>query len=444
MREKDFLPLVREKLGVEEPNPMQRRMMEEITKPGDLILLSPTGSGKTLAFVMPALKLLKNPNGQLQTLVIAPSRELVLQIAGVFRAIAPGWRTVALYGGHKVEDEVNELRQTPDIIVATPGRLLDQIQRRNIDVISTRIVVLDEFDKSLELGFEKEMASIFTHLKNVSRIILTSATSADSLPDFLKLNSPRTVSFLTGNRELRRRIRVYRVESDGKDKLASLLALLRDISKKGSIGKTLVFVNYRESAERVARYLKDNGVSAALYHGALDQRGREKALALLRNGSRPVLVSTDLGARGLDIEGVENVVHYHLPPTREAYTHRNGRTARVDRNGAVYVITGPEEDMPEYIETDGSMRPDTEAKGHLDSGMETLYIGAGKKEKLSKGDILGWLTKDCGVTGAEVGRIEIGDHFALVALSREAARQIAGRGRSQRIKGSKRLVEPED
>ena len=147
-----------------------------------------------------------------------------------------------------MEDEVNELRETPDIVVATPGRLLDHVKRRNIDLLPCRILVLDEFDKSLELGFEKEMSKVFLHLKNVSRILLTSATHTDMLPEFLKLKSPRTFSYLEDNKQLRSRIRVHRVESGGKDKLQTLLALLYNMAGGSSLGKTIIFVNLRESA----------------------------------------------------------------------------------------------------------------------------------------------------------------------------------------------------
>lgn len=176
MREKEFLPLVSRRLGIENINPMQTKMMRLASEAKDIILLSPTGSGKTLAFTLPVLKMLKPPTGRVQCIVIAPSRELVMQIAAIIREIACGFKTAALYGGHNVEDEVNTLSVTPDIIVATPGRLLDHINRRNVDVLPTRILVLDEFDKSLELGFESEMKKIIARLKNVSRTILTSAT----------------------------------------------------------------------------------------------------------------------------------------------------------------------------------------------------------------------------------------------------------------------------
>lgn len=441
MREKQFLPLVREKLGISDLNPMQLKMMQTASESRDIILLSPTGSGKTLAFILPMLKMLKPSTGRVQSVVIAPSRELVLQIAGIIRNVAEGYKTTVLYGGHKVEDEVNSLQAGTDIIVATPGRLLDHINRRNIDVLPTRILVLDEFDKSLELGFEKEMKKIVERLKNVSRILLTSATKADVLPDFLRLNNPLTLDFLENNSDLKERLRVHRVDSDSNDKLESLTLLLENLSaEKGEIPRSIIFVNHRESAERTARYLKNKGIPVALYHGALDQRDRETAVAQFNNGSRPVLVATDLAARGLDIEGVENIIHYHQPLTPETYTHRNGRTARVDRTGDIFVLIGPKEDIKDYIDFDTTYYLDSEKRFKPEALMETLYFSAGKKEKLSKGDILGFLVKEGGLATTEIGKIEVHDHYALAAVSSNASDGLINRIKGKKIKGEKRVI----
>ncbi|MDE6006256.1 MAG: DEAD/DEAH box helicase [Muribaculaceae bacterium] len=441
MREKEFLPLVKGKLGINELNPMQLKMMQTATEARDIILLSPTGSGKTLAFILPMLKMLKPATGRLQAIVIAPSRELVLQIAGIIRNVASGYKTTVLYGGHKVEDEVNSLQAGTDIIVATPGRLLDHINRRNIDVLPTRILVLDEFDKSLELGFEKEMKKIVERLKNVSRILLTSATKADVLPSFLRLNNPLTIDYLEDNSGLKERLRVHRVDSDSNDKLASLSLLLENIAAdKGELPRSIIFVNHRESAERTAKYLKSRGLPVSLYHGALDQRDRETAVAQFNNGSRPILVATDLAARGLDIEGVQNIIHYHQPLTAETYTHRNGRTARVDRSGDVYVLIGPEEDIKDYIEFDTTRYLDSEKRFKPESTMETLYFSAGKREKLSKGDILGFLVKEGGLETSQIGKIDVFDHYALAAVSSQSAENLIERIKGKKIKGEKRLI----
>lgn len=440
MREKEFLPLVASKLGIETLNDMQRKMLGVATEKRDIILLSPTGSGKTLAFALPLLKMLKESNGRVQSVIIAPSRELVTQIAEVLNAIAGNYKVTALYGGHKVDDEVNSLKVVPDIIVGTPGRLLDHLKRGNVDVWPVRIVVLDEFDKSLELGFEDEMAKIFKYLKNVSRYILTSATRTDVLPDFLKLQNPLEINYLDNGNAPRKRMVVNRVSSPVADKLESLLILLNNITKGSRPDRSIIFVNHRESAERVYAYLKKNKADCVLYHGALDQHDRESAIARFNNGSSPILVATDLAARGLDIAGVENVIHYHQPLTEENYIHRNGRTARVEATGDIYVLVGPEEDIKDYIEVDREMYLDTEKRAELRSGLVTLYISAGKKEKLSKGDIVGFLTKTCGLEGAAIGRISVYDHYSLVAVPTEKAKEIIAFSRDSKIKGEKRKV----
>lgn len=417
---------------------MQKRMMETASEKRDIMLLSPTGSGKTLAFILPVLKMLKVPTGRVQCVVIAPSRELVIQITGVFNTIAAEYKVTALYGGHKVEDEVNSLKVTPDIIVATPGRLLDHINRRNIDVLPVRILILDEFDKSLELGFEDDMKKITGRMKNVSRNILTSATRADILPEFLKLENPIEINYLEENIRLRKRIRVNRVDASGKDKLETLLVLLHNITEGNVPERSIIFVNHRESAERVAEYLTKRGVDAVLYHGALDQRERETAIVKFNNGSRPILVATDLAARGLDIEGVKNVIHYHQALTEEAYTHRNGRTARVEEEGDIYILVGPDEDIKDYTEFDREIHLDSSAEVELKSGLATIAINGGKKEKLSKGDIVGFLTKECGIPASEIGRIAVFDHYSLVAVADRDIKSILSKGNSLKLKGARR------
>lgn len=442
MREKEFLPLLKEKFNISELNEMQKKMLQISSESRDIILLSPTGSGKTLAFILPMLKMLKAPTGRVQAVIIAPSRELVMQITGIIRDMARGYKVTALYGGHKVEDEVNSLIIVPDIIVATPGRLLDHINRRNVDVLPVRILVLDEFDKSLELGFEDEMKKIISRLKNVSRTILTSATDLAVLPDFLSLTEPSKIDFLSANKKLRKRLGVHRVDSDEKDKLTTLQALLATLHKKAAEGdRSIIFVNHRESAERIYQFLVKNGYPATLYHGGLEQNEREKAITLFNNGSRPVLVATDLAARGLDIEKIRNIVHYHQPLTEETYTHRNGRTARVDAEGDIYILVGPDEDVKEFVDFDDDFYPDYSEKAPETTGMETIRFSAGRKEKLSKGDILGFLVKTGGLEPSEIGKIDIFDHYSLAAVDAAKVRDLLDRISKEKIKGKRQKIE---
>lgn len=413
--------------------------MAAATESKEIMIVAPTGSGKTVAFTLPMLKWINPPTGRLQSIVIAPSRELVIQIANVVRELATGFKVSAVYGGHNVEDEVNTLSVTPDIIVATPGRLLDHLKRGNVDPSPTRILVLDEYDKSLELGFEDDMHKICNRLKNASRYILTSATRGGALPNFLNLENSLELDFSGGNSEVRRRMRIFRVETE-KDKLESLLILLRSITKGDIPDKTIVFVNYRESAIRVYDFLKRHHVACSLYHGELDQYQREDSISMFNNGSVPILIATDLAARGLDIKGIKNIIHYHQPQTSETYTHRNGRTARVDATGDIFVLTAPDEQLKPYVVTDSIYRPDPNVKSRLTSNNATIRISAGRKEKLSKGDIVGFLCKEGGLDASEIGAITMCDHHALVAVPASKASELIKELSHRKIKGNKRKL----
>ncbi|MCH5241556.1 MAG: DEAD/DEAH box helicase [Muribaculaceae bacterium] len=441
MKEKEILEGIKTRLGIENLNEMQKEMMAMATESRDIILLSPTGSGKTLAFTLPLLKMMKPSTGRIQCVVIAPSRELVIQIAGVMREAGKIFRVVALYGGHSVEDEVNSLKVTPDIVVATPGRLLDHSVRHNLELLPVRLLVLDEFDKTLELGFEEEMSKLMKRLKNVSRIILTSATKSDVLPDFLKLDNPVTVDYSSNSSDVRERMNIRKVITDSNDKLDGLLTLLHNINyDKDALEKTMIFVNHRESAERVYEFLRKNKVAAVLYHGALEQKDRETAVALFNSGARPVLIATDLAARGLDIEKVKSVIHYHQPLTEESFVHRNGRTARVDEEGDVYLLVGPEEQLKEFVNPDGDFVLDSNKKADLSQKFMTLYISGGKREKLSRGDILGFLIKECNVAASDIGKINVFDHYSLVAVKEKSVPEILNMAEGKKLKGEKRKI----
>ena len=434
MKEKEIISNIREKLGIECLNDMQREMLDSINEPGDLVLLSPTGSGKTLAFIAPMLKELKAPNGKLQAVIIAPSRELVIQIFGIVRAIATGHKVTCCYGGHSVADERQSLSVVPSIIVSTPGRLLDHINREHINVFTTRLLVLDEFDKSLELGFHDEMKRILRRMPNILRRTLTSATMIDEFPDFLRLHQVRIVNFLADKKELDSRLTVWSVRSDAKDKLEAALSLLKSITP----GRTIIFANHRESAERIQEFLVQRGVSAGLYHGGLDQQEREMALTLFDNGSNLILVTTDLGSRGLDIADVASIIHYHLPSSRDIYTHRNGRTARVAANGNVYVLLGPTEEVPDYITFNDELSLNkANATAELKSQVASIYFNAGKKEKISRGDIVGFIANNGGITAQEIGTISLHDHYAIVAVPRAKVDDILSRIARLKIKNKR-------
>lgn len=430
---KEILQQIGERHGVDKLNPMQRAV--GAAKSERIILLAPTGSGKTLAFAVPLVGRLVSTTtlNSPQALIIAPSRELVLQIANVVRPIAKGYKTVALYGGHSMEDETNSLSIVPDIVVATPGRLLDHLLRGSIDIARTPALVLDEYDKALELGFVDQMRRIVKRMHRLRFVTLTSATPLQDMPDFIDLSQAKTIDYTGADDNPRSRMHIQLVRSDNKDKLDALSHLLRSLPN----GRTIVFVNHRESAERVFNHLSRQGIPAGLYHGGLDQLQREMAIDMLNNGTTPVLVSTDLGSRGLDIDDVRQVVHYHLPPTPESWTHRNGRTARVDSEGDVYVLLSPADTVPEYIDADGDYVPDTDNPDPIRSNVATLYFNLGKKEKVSKGDVLGFLGKQGGLDGKEIGKIVVKDHCAIAAVPRDKAQSTLQAVSGAKIKGQR-------
>lgn len=439
MKEQEILSLINERLGISDLNDLQKSVMKNLKISSSAIIYSPTGSGKTLAFSVTLLKTLKNfDTEKLQAVIIAPSRELVIQISDVIRPIAPDYKVTSLYGGHNVADEKNSLQNVPSIIVGTPGRLLDHANRGNIDLTNVRQLILDEFDKCLELGFEDEMRKLLKKMPNLSRKILTSATILKDIPDFVNLTDYVTLDFLESAKNPSERTTVWQVKSEEKDKLAALRTLLYSIPQ----GKTIIFANYRDAVSRIYQNLKDNQISAGIYHGALEQMDREKAIAMFNNESYPILVSTDLGSRGLDIKEVKNIIHYHLPVSQESYTHRNGRTARVDKTGDVYILTHQDEQLPDFVTIDETFNlPEKCEQKSIVNRNSTLYFKAGKKEKISKADIVGFIANNSQIAPNEIGVINVYDHYALVAIPKQKAKTAVSQLLKAKIKGKKIRIE---
>lgn len=422
---------IADKMGISELLPMQREM-ENIKLPSRTLLCAPTGSGKTLAFAIGVLRSLpKTASDAVEALIIAPTRELVLQITEILRTLAaPEFKTVALYGGHSYSTEAASLEGKPNIVVGTPGRLLDHIQRGRLGLYECRTLVIDEYDKSLELGFADDMQSIIGRLKNARTLILTSATEGE-IPGFIG-KVDRKLNFTAADN--RPDVENFEVASPTPDKLDTLGQLLTALGDT----RTIVFVNHRDAAERVFAYLEKAGFPAILYHGGLEQNIRRRALILFENGTCPIMVSTDLGARGLDIDAVGAVVHYHLANSAEAYTHRNGRTARMGASGKAYSIISEHDKRPEFL---ADLKPlehplPEQVKG-TPSGIATLYLNAGKKEKISRGDIAGFLIQKGGLTREEVGRIDVDDHCAYVAVPADKARATAAAVAPYKIKNTR-------
>lgn len=402
---------------------------------GNVEVLSPTGSGKTLAYLLPLAQLLDATSDALQAVVIVPGRELAIQTAEVLASLKAGLRGYACHGGRPTMDEHRELRKVkPQIITATPGRLNDHIDKGNIETGDVRFVVIDEFDKCLQMGFADEMNKAVSSLPRSARRIFLSATDVSTDELVYTALSPADFEVVDFRQDAQQedRVKVNIVHSPDKDKLAVLAALLRCF--KGE--STIVFLNYRDSVERTAAFLSDEGFTVSAYHGGLDQRQREEAIYRFANGSANVLVSTNLGSRGLDIPDVKNIVHYHLPETEEDYTHRIGRTARWDKDGNTYFILSEGETLPDYVQADtlDFTMPD-ELPAPVAPRMVTLYIGKGKKDKISKGDVVDFLCKSGKLKGQEIGRIDVYDYYAYAAIERGKLKSVLRNVQGEKLKG---------
>lgn len=428
----ELIKAILEKLQIESLKPMQAEMIKACRQNDQVILLSPTGSGKTLGFLIPVIEGLDPEVKDVQTLILAPSRELAMQIERVFRQMSTGYKVVCCYGGHAVKIERDQLVEPPAVLIGTPGRILDHMERGRINAKTIRTLVLDEFDKSLELGFTEEMSAIIAKLDEVKRRFLTSATDAE-IPEYTGMTNPVKLDFLPDTNIVSGLV-LKQVKSYEKDKLDTLYRLLCELGA----GQKLVFCNYRETVERVSDYLLEQGIPNSIFHGGMEQPERERALVKFRNGSTNIIVSTDLAARGLDIPEIKHVVHYHLPNSEDAFIHRNGRTARMDAEGMAILIIGPDEFLPEYVdEKTEHFSLSAETPEPAPAEWATLYIGKGKKDKLSKIDIVGFLIHQGGLEKSDIGSIELKEHYAYVAVRRSKFKPMFAKISDQRIKKMK-------
>jgi superfamily II DNA/RNA helicase len=400
---------------IEALNEMQLATLEAIKNKEDVILLSATGSGKTLAFLLPFLELLDRNSKAVQAMIIVPSRELAIQIDDVFRKMQTGFKVTLCYGGHKREIEENNLTQAPALIIGTPGRIADHLRRNNFTTVGISTLILDEFDKSLELGFQEEMEFIIGELKQVKKRILTSATESVLVPEFIGLKNPHRLNYLGLVIENAIGIEIKTVYSEEKDKANTLFKLICFLGNRSSI----IFCNHRESVERTSTILADKGIVNVFYHGGMEQQERDSALCKFRNGTANFLVTTDLAARGLDIPNIRNIIHYHLPSSEDIFTHRNGRTARMVASGTAYVIYSEDEKLPPYI-TEISSPQELIDKNDLPDKPQwsTLFIAAGKKDKVNKIDIVGFLSQKGELKKEDIGLIEVKDFFSFVAIKK--------------------------
>ena len=436
MKTKDQTNSILSNLGIEALNEMQIAAQDAIINKQNTILLSPTGSGKTLAYLMPVLRLLKEDVRSVQCLVIVPSRELALQIEQVWKKMGTKFKVNVCYGGHSIDTELNNLSNPPAILIGTPGRLKDHLERKSFNPGSVKTLVLDEFDKSLQLGFQNDMNAIVSQFPNLQKRVLLSATSDVEIPDFVKMESPAILDYT--QEEKNDTLSIKLVLSPEKDKIESLFQLICSLDSEPA----LIFCNHREVAERISDLLNKEGIQTGYYHGGMDQDDREKVLIQFRNGSLNYLVTTDLAARGLDIPEMKHVIHYHLPSKESEFVHRNGRTARMHASGTAYIIMYKEDKTPDYIPENTDIL-ELKAGKPLPRRPEykTIYVSGGKKNKLNKSDIVGFFLQKGKLDKADLGLIEVKDFISFVAVRSSAVKTLLSNIKDEKMKGKRYKIE---
>jgi ATP-dependent RNA helicase DeaD len=419
-----------QKMGIECLNPMQNQAIDAIRSSAEVLILSPTGTGKTLAFLLPLINRLDPNIAITQLMILVPARELAIQIEHVIRDMGTGYKVNAVYGGRSGAKEKVELTHAPTILVGTPGRIADHIRRDRITLNGIRNLVIDEYDKSLEVGFEKEMKYITSTLRSLERKVLTSATYKNNIPKFMKFKDPIRLDFLETKAKTKE-LDLSWVDSSS-NSLDTLLNLLKSLGDQRGI----VFFNVKKTLHTLSDFLNDQKVAHICFYGGMEQVDRERSLIQFRNSSQRTLLATDLAARGIDIPGLDYIIHYEMPSRKEEFIHRNGRTARMNTDGAAFCIKNKSVKLPEY--TKGMKTKGFKAGiGIPRNEWKTLFISGGRKDKISKGDIVGLFMKKGNLNSNELGVIELKNDCAFVAVSYDKASIICQKLNNERLKKKK-------
>ncbi|MBE7652377.1 DEAD/DEAH box helicase [Tenacibaculum finnmarkense] len=418
------------KLNIYELNEMQKKAISVVETNANTVILSPTGTGKTLGFLLPALKLIDPENKDIQVLILVPSRELAIQIEQVIREMGTGFKVNAVYGGRSMAKDKIELKHIPSILIGTPGRILDHFANERFSKDGIKTLILDEFDKSLEVGFESEMRGIINQLPNLKKRILTSATQETEIPQFVGLTKPTVLNYLTGKKS--RQLTLKTVVSPIKNKNKTLHELLQHVGNQQGI----IFCNLKDSINHVSEFLEKNKIAHSCFSGGMEQRDRERSLIKFRNGTSQVLIATDLAARGIDIPEMKYIIHYELPERIEEFTHRNGRTARVNEKGTAYILKWQKENLPDFLKNipNEDISQKQKIKAHY---WETLFISGGRKDKISKGDIAGLFFKKGNLTKEQLGVIELKQDCAFIAVPVSEAKKLIEELNNTRLKNKK-------
>jgi len=444
-------------LGFEEPTAIQTKCIPILIKGIDLIGQSQTGSGKTAAFVLPMLDKIDFSNKIIQGLILCPTRELCLQVVSEIKKLGRsfnGLQVASIIGGVPGRDQAQILENGVHIIVATPGRLSDHINRSQVNLQSIKYVVLDEADKLLEMGFENEVKHIMKSLPKKRQTVFFSATIHETIQNLSHKYQSNPV-FIEVENSLTNKVMIkeylYQIDraNDSTNFLQNKINTLIRILHQHSKGSTLIFCNQKSTVSEIEESLSKNDVNCAILSGDLEQRERDRVITLYKNGSIRILIATDIAARGLDIEQIGLVINFDLPNQAETYIHRIGRTGRAGKEGlAVSIMNSNEEIKIVMIEkfTGRTMIRDKlgfKNQHGLSSSfqfakMQTLHISGGKKDRLRPTDLLGALTaQPDAISASDIGKIDIQDRFSFVAITSELVNRASDKLRNSRIKGSK-------
>ncbi len=416
------------KLEIKKLNAMQIEALSTIPKSPNTILLSPTGSGKTVAFSLPIIEKLDPDCNEVQAMILVPSRELAIQIEQVMRNMGSGYKVNAVYGGRAGSKDKLELKHRPAVLIGTPGRVAAHLYKESFETKFITTLVLDEFDKSLEVGFEADMKEILRELPNIDKTILTSATFGVEIPRFIDFVDPITIDYLEKESS---QLALKTVIASDKTKLKTLVDTLCHIGNQPGI----IFCNFKDTINQVSEYLWENKISHGCFYGGMEQIDREKTLIKFRNGTHQIIIATDLAARGIDIPEMKFIIHFQLPTRVEEFTHRNGRTARMNEEGTAYILVW-DGNIPKYVNA-----PDVQkiqnAPIPSSTGWETLFITGGRKGKISKGDIAGLFCKQGKLSNDDIGNIELQSNCSYVSVKSSKIDQLIPLVHNTRLKKKK-------
>ncbi len=432
-----------ESMGYSKMTPIQAQSLPQILKGKDLIAKAKTGSGKTAAFGIGLLNDINPRFFGVQALVICPTRELADQVGKEIRRLArsvPNIKLVLLCGGKPLGPQIGSLEHGAHIVVGTPGRLQDHLRKNTLKLDGLKTLVLDEADRMLDMGFSEVMDDIISQTPKSRQTLLFSATYPDTIKQMSRSiqNNPVTVTVESEHQESVIEQMFYEVKKHERNN--TLLAIFEHYQPES----TVVFCHTKIQCDEVAEFLRNNHIEALAIHGDLDQRERDQVLVRFGNNSCSVLVATDVAARGLDIKSLQAVINYELPRDPEIYVHRIGRTGRAGEQGrALSIFTASEQVRINAIEKyqkkpcrcDVLESLDRDPGFSLQPPMVTIQLDSGRKNKVRPGDILGALTGDAGLTGSDIGKIDIFDMSSYVAIERTALRQAMNYLAQGKVKG---------